>query len=132
MRLHSRPEADKFIEHAKRLRNKNAGEDEIVGASEALYPDPIKHRYKRSRFKRACLVSDASFARAVAVYDAGGNIGDIVAALETTSAAGAPKGNINARGKKRDFSMKRLNGTWRTMTRAEKDEFLQANGLKRI
>ncbi len=131
MHSHSRPEADKFIKEAKRLRDKNASEPEIIGATEVLYPNKEKGKYKRSRLLRACRASDESFARALRVYKEGGNIGTIVAALETSSLAGAPKGNINSRGKKRDFSLTRFNGTWRAMTQAEQDAFLQANRLIR-
>jgi hypothetical protein len=132
MTSHSRPEADKFIEQAKRLRKKNATDDQITGAAEVLYPDRLKHKSKRSRLLRGCRASEASFARAVKVYEDGGNIGAIVAALDTSSSAGAPKGNVNSRGKKRDFSLTRLNGTWRAMTRSEQDQFLRANNLMRI
>lgn len=58
MNTHSRPEADKFIEQAKRLRNKNAGKAEIIGAAEVLYPNPLKDRSKRFRLLRACRASD--------------------------------------------------------------------------
>ena len=131
MPTHSRPEADKFINQAKRLREKNAPETEIVGAADVLYPDPLRDKSKRSRLLRACRASDAGFARAVQAYEEGGNIGAIVAALETSSAAGAPKGNINSRGKKRDFSMGRIEGMWRAMSRAQQNEFLRSHDLRR-
>lgn len=131
MHTHLRPEADKFIAQAKRLREKSAPEAKIIGAAEALYSDPLKHKSKRSRLLRACRASDMSFARAVKVYNDGGNIGAIVAALETSSTAGAPKGNLNSRGKKRDFSLTRFTGMWRAMTPAEQNEFLRLNGLSR-
>ena len=131
MPSHSRPEADKFIKEAKRLRAKNASEPEIIGAAEVLYPNKEKDKYKRSRLLRACRASQESFGRALQVYKEDGNIGTIVAALDTNSLAGAPKGNIKSRGKKRNFSLTRFNGTWRAMTRAEQDAFLQANSLIR-
>lgn len=95
MSSHAHPEADKFIEQAQRLRAKNASEHEIICAADVLYPDGTKHRSKRSRLIRACRSSDESFARAEKVYHGGA-----IAVLDTSSAAGAPKQNINARGKK--------------------------------
>lgn len=80
---------------------------------------------------RACRASEASFASALQTYAAGGNIGQVVASLDTMGATGAPLGNINARGKKKDFSLDRINNTWRAMTAAEQDEFRRLNGLGR-
>jgi hypothetical protein len=81
---------------------------------------------------RACRASGANFSAVLAAYERGANIGEIVAELELMGITGAPVGNLNARGKKKDFSLKRINNTWRAMTRDEQDEFLRKNGLRRL
>jgi hypothetical protein len=85
----------------------------------------------RSRLLRAVRASAAAFAEAERVYTSGGDIGDIVRALPRHSAAGAPKGNLNSRGKKRDTSIERISGIWRAMSREAQDEFLDAHDLSR-
>jgi hypothetical protein len=105
--MHVRPKADQFIREVRRLRAQRASEEKCKGAAEVLYrpgsaaTNSLKSM--RSRFIRACFASDASFQRAEEAYKAGANIVKIVAALDKTSAAGAPKGNLNAQGKKRIY-----------------------------
>jgi len=133
--MHNRPAADKFMKAVRDLRARNASKEKCKGAAEVLYPSgsaaASSVKSARSRFIRACVASDESFRRARNAYDSGANIVDIVAALDKATFAGAPKGNVNARGKKRDFSLTRINGMWRTMSREKQNEFLRTHNLKR-
>lgn len=129
--MHKRPAADKFMKAVRDLRSRDASDKEVIGAGWVLYPDKVKDEANRSRLLRACRASDESFCRAQKVYEAGANIVQIVAALDTSTSAGAPKGNLNALGKKQDDSIERFGATWRGMTRAKQDEFLRTNNLSR-
>jgi hypothetical protein len=132
MSTHARPVADRFIQEAKKLRVRNASDDEIKGAARVLYPNTTARDLSmRARLMRACRASNANFLAVLAVYERGANIGAIVAELEPMGITGAPIGNLNARGKKKDFSLKRINNTWRAMTRAEQERFLAENRLAR-
>src|SRR5947208_2722732 len=117
--MHTRPIADQFIAEARKLRGRGASEDEVIGAARVLYPTTSRGRdvSMRSRLLRAVRASAAAFAEAERVYKSGGDIGDIVRALPRNSAAGAPTGNLNSLGNKRDTSLARLNGMWRAMSR---------------
>jgi hypothetical protein len=117
---HSRPVADRFIQEVEKLRNRSASEDEIRGAGRILYPKvTARDESMRARLMRACRASDANWSIVRRHYDDGANIGAVVAELDRPTATGAPKGNINSRGKKRDFSLTRISGMWRAMTRAQ-------------
>jgi hypothetical protein len=132
MTQHSRPVADQFIHEAKKLRARNASDDEIKGAGRVLYPRTVpRDLAMRARLMRACR-SDANFSTMLAAYERGANIGKIIERLEPMGITGAPIGNRNARGKKKDFSLKRINGMWQAMSRVKQDEFLRANELRRI
>jgi hypothetical protein len=132
MPQHSRPAADRFIKEAKNVRVL-ASEEEAQGAARTLYPrNNPTDKSKRARLLRAYRASPRSFSEAIRVYDTGGHVGAIVAALDLASVAGAPKGNINARGKKRNSSIDRFNKTWHAMPRSEQDEFLRVNHLSRL
>jgi hypothetical protein len=133
--MHKRPAADQFMREAKRLRSENASEEKIRGAAEVLYPTgsaALKSvRSMRSRFLRACTASDQNFAHAEGIHTSGGHIGKIVGGLDKRSAAGAPKRNLNALGKKRDFSLNRFNAMWRAMSPADQDKWIKSNKLRR-
>lgn len=130
--MHKRPVADRFMKAVRDLRSRTASEEQAIGTAWSLYPDKTKDEANRSRLLRAFRATDESFRRAEDAYKAGANIVQIVAALNTSSSAGAPKGNLNALGKKQDDSIDRFNATWRGMTRAKQDEFLRTHGLSRI
>ena len=133
--MHLRPKADQFMREVRRLRSQGASKEKCKGAAEVLYPTgsaaPSSLKSMRSRFVRACSVSNESFQCAEQAYAAGANVVQIVATLDKTSAAGAPKGNLNAQGKKRSISLDRINGMWRNMRPLAQDEFLRLHKLQR-
>jgi hypothetical protein len=131
MSLHSRPAADKFMKALRELRSRDSSEQEALGAAWVLYPDKIKDKSNRSRFLRAYRAPHQNFFRAEEAHTAGKNIVQIVAALDKRTLVGAPKGNLNARGKKHDFSLRRMHGMWRAMSREQQDEFLRTSNLSR-
>ena len=130
--MHKRPATDKFMSAVRKWRARNASEDRLIGAAWELYPDKAKDRANRSRFLRACQASEQSFRRADEAAKRGGNIVDIVGLLERRSIAGAPKGNLNARGKRRDHSLSRINNAWRALPSERQNEFLRLHNLQRI
>jgi hypothetical protein len=134
--MHLRPKADQFMREVKRLRAQRASREKCEGAADVLYPPgsaaASSLKSMRSRFLRACLASDESFQQGEEAYGAGGNVVQIVAGLDKTSTAGAPKGNLNAQGKKRDLSLDRINGMWRSMSPAKQEEFLRMHKLSRV
>ena len=129
--MHKRPAADKFMKAVRELRSRDSSEEEAIGAAWVLYPAKIKDKSNRSRFLRAYRAPYRNFCRAQEAYTAGENIVQIVAALDKRTLVGAPKRNLNARGKKRDFSLARINGMWRAMSREQQNEFLRTNNLSR-
>ena|SRR5882724_1886671 len=130
--MHKRPAADKFMKAVRDLRSRNASDEEVRGAGWVLYPDKTKDAFNRARLLRACRASRHNFIRAEEAYESDANIVQIVAALDTSTLAGAPKGNLNARGKRRDDSLWRINGAWHALSRGKQDEFLRIHNLKRI
>lgn len=86
---------------ALRLRAKNISIDEAERQILKQYPGTApSDKYMRSRTKRLFLAPGDAFVNAVSVYESGGHINDILAVVPAITCAGAPRGNLNARGKR--------------------------------
>lgn len=113
-----------------RLRSKRASLHQSEVEAAKAYPLGNQGAM-RSRVKRLMLASDADFQAAVAVYEAGGNINEIIAATSPATWAGAPVGNTNSIGKRTKPVLPRLNALWRVTSAADRATFLKQHGLSR-
>jgi hypothetical protein len=108
-----------------RLRAKNISLDEAKRQILREYPGRVaSDKYMRSRSKRLFLCPVPEFANAVGVYESGGHINDILSVVPTVSSAGAPRGNLNARGKRQKSPLPRLHALWRSLSSEERTQFL--------
>lgn len=120
------PEATRMFLLALRLRAKNISTDEAERQILKEYSGTAaSDKYMRSRTKRLFLSPGAAFVDAVAVYESGGHINDILAVVPTVSAGGAPKGNLNATGKRKKDVLPRLLALWRATSPEEKQHFMR-------
>jgi hypothetical protein len=120
------PEAMRMFVLALRLRAKNISLEEAERLIFREYPGKAnRDKYMRPRVKRLFLSPGAEFANAVAVYESGGHINDILSVVPTFTSRGAPKGNLNATGKRKKDVLPRLIALWRATSPEERGQFLR-------
>jgi len=120
------PEATRMFLLALRLRAKNISLDEAERQILCEYPGKAdSDKYMRPRVKRLFLSPGPEFANAVGIYESGGHINDILTVVPAVTSAGAPRGNLNAQGKRHKPVLPRLLALWRATSAEDRQEFLR-------
>jgi len=123
--------ATELMNAAMKLRASGASLDDAVRESWQLYPasngtdGPL-----RSRLLRLFEADPKSFAAAAAAFRTGANQIEIVALASRRDPRGAPTGNKNAHGKRKQSTVARLEKLWQEASPSDKKLFLQRNVSK--